>query len=494
MRSEQECLQAILEDRAIWQPQSVPQWQALFCQADELFYGGQAGGGKSDLLLGLAITAHKKSIIFRRELTQLSGSAGLIERSRDILGQTARYNGIEHTWRDIPGGRSLDFGACQYERDKRKYQGRPHDLKAFDEITEFNQSQYEFLIGWTRTTEEGQRCRVVATGNPPSHADGQWVIERWGPWLDESHPNPAKPGELRWFAVVDGDSTEVDGPEPFEHNGETIRPKSRTFIPARLADNPYLSDTDYEKTIQGLPEPLRTQLLYGDFSIGVEDDPWQVIPTEWVRAAQARWLEMEQPDTPLTAVGLDVARGGRDKTVFSKRYDNWFAPLESHPGSATPDGPTVEALLVLSLDGERDALINVDVIGVGSSVYDSLANHEIEGENGKIEYLDVIGVDFGAGTNARDRSGMLRMRNVRAEAYWGFREALDPKKGDDLALPPDKEILPDLVAPKWSKSASGVLIESKEEIKKRLGRSPDHGDALVLAYYGARGSWMTLLS
>jgi hypothetical protein len=89
---------------------------------------------------------------------------------------------------------------------------------------------------------------------------------------------------------------------------------------------------------------------------------------------------------------------------------------------------------------------------------------------------------------------MLAMRNVRAEAYWGFREALDPQKGDDLALPDDPELLADLVAAKWRLSASGIQIESKDEIKARLGRSPDCGDAVVLAHYGSYGgSLMTLL-
>jgi hypothetical protein len=270
-------------------PQSEPQWVAALSPADELYYGGAAGGGKSDLLLGLAIIAHQTSIIFRRELAQLTGPTGLIERSRQIIGQQGRYNGQEHSWRELPGGRSLQFGAMQYERDKARYQGRPRDFTAFDELSEFSESQYRFSIAWTRTTIPGQRCRVVGAGNPPTHSDGQWVIEYWAPWLSEHHPNPAAPGELRWFATVDGETIECNSGEPIEHNGEVITPKSRTFIPARVEDNAYLFDTGYVSQLQALPEPLRTQMLYGDFTVGLEDDPWQVIPTAWVRAAQRRW-------------------------------------------------------------------------------------------------------------------------------------------------------------------------------------------------------------
>ena len=65
--------------------------------------------------------------------------------------------------------------------------------------------------------------------------------------------------------------------------------------------------------------------------------------------------------------------------------------------------------------------------------------------------------------------------------WWAMREALDPANGDDLALPDDPELLADLCAPKWSLSTSGILIESKDEIIERIGRSPDCGDAVVMA-------------
>ena len=93
----------------------------------------------------------------------------------------------------------------------------------------------------------------------------------------------------------------------------------------------------------------------------------------------------------------------------------------------------------------------------------------------------MTGVNVAEGSNARDRSGRLAMRNKRAEAYWNAREALDPTKGDDLAIAPDNELLADLTAAKWKITTSGIQVESKEEIVKRLGRSPDCADAFVLS-------------
>lgn len=476
-RSQRDTVAAILENRTLWAPQSEPQWLALLSEADELFYGGQAGGGKSDLILGLALIAHKRSVIVRREFSQLAGTSGLIERSRDILGDRGRYNGQEHVWRDIPGGRTLEFGGVQYEDDKRKYQGRPHDLIAFDEGTEFTESQFQFLTGWARSTDPDQRVRVVVTGNPPTHAAGRWVIQHWGPWLDDRHPNPANPGELRWFAVLDGQDKEVDGPGSFDHNGETVLPKSRTFIPAALSDNPFLRDSAYGAILQGLPEPLRSQLLYGDFSIGVSDDPWQVIPTEWVRAAFARYEAGVRPEVALSCVGADVARGGDDQTVICKRFGNWFPPVIKYAGKDTPDGPSAAHRIAEALEGS-DALINVDVIGIGSSAYDSLAG---------MDGVNAWPVNFAERSSVTDKTGKLAMRNKRAEAYWTAREALDPTTGDNLAIAPDNELLADLTSPRYKVTASGILVESKEDIIARLHHSPDCGDAFVLSLLG--GGW-----
>ena len=454
---------------AMWSPQAGPQTEAYLTPAYETLYGGSAGGGKTDLALGLACTAHKKSIIFRREYGQLTD---IIERSKEILRESrAKFNGQRNVWRGIPDGRVIEFGACQYEEDKQAFRGRPHDLKCFDELSEFSESQYLFLSGWARTTVPSQRVRILGMTNPPTSAEGEWVIRRWGAWLDKSHPRPAIPGELRWYAMVDGKEEEREDGTPFQWKEETLYPMSRTFIPASLADNSFLRDSGYRQTLQNLPEPLRSQLLYGDFSVGRTDDPWQLIPTEWVRLAQERWLQNSQPVHPLSAVGMDVARGGADSTVISKRYANWYAPLKRYQGKETPDGPAAAALGILELD-ESTAPLNIDVIGIGASAYDSAK--QIIGERAKP-------VNFSQGSSAHDRSGKFGFLNLRAEAYWKLREALDPTHGDAIALPPDAELLADLVAPTWEPRSGRIKVEDKDEIKKRLGRSPDAGDAVVLA-------------
>lgn len=464
---ERELLDRLLNDEGGWYPFPGPQTDAYLSQADELFYGGAAGGGKTDLLLGLAESAHRKSIIFRREYPQLKG---IEERMAEIRGGRIGYNSQTKLWR-LPGGRTMELGAVQHEDDKEKYQGRPHDLIGFDEITHFLESQYRFLIGWNRTAAAGQRTRIVAAGNPPTTPEGEWVVGYWAPWLDDQHSNPALPGELRWFAVIDKKDQEVESGEPFLWKGELLTPKSRTFIPARVEDNPLLMAAGYKSRLQNLPEPLRTQLLEGRFNVGKEDNPWQIIPTRWVELAMERWRALEEsgkgPSVPLTSVGVDVARGGKDKTVLAKRHGTWFAPLVKYAGSETPDGPTAAALTAQEVRGT--AYVNVDVIGVGASVFDAL-----------------IGLGYqayplnGAGrSDATDRTGRLGFANKRAEWYWTLREALDPDFGENVALPPDRELKADLTAPRWKLTVRGIQVESKDDIIKRIGRSPDCGDALV---------------
>jgi hypothetical protein len=455
----------------MWSPFPGPQTEALHSEADELFYGGQAGGGKSDLLLGLSLTQHTKSIVFRREYPQLKD---LVSRSREIVSTHGSYNGQDHIW--TLDHCSLEFGAVQHETDIQKWQGRAHDLKAFDEITHFSESQFRYLKGWNRTTLPTQRVRVVATGNPPTTAEGEWVIRYWAPWLDSGHRNPAVAGELRWFTTLEGKDTEVDGSEPFEFEGELITPKSRTFIPARLADNPALMATDYGATLQAMPEPLRSQLLYGDFGLTLEDDPWQVIPTEWVRAAIDRWKQTPKPQRIMSSLGVDVARGGRDETVLAPAFGSWFAPLICVAGKDTPDGPSVASLVWQHAEDGKTPIF-IDVVGVGSSPFDSLVGmnlpaHPVNGGEKAPE-------------NAHDRSGRLEFKNLRAWLWWSLREALDPQHGTDVCLPDDRALLADLSAPKFKVVGTKIQVESKEEIIKRLGRSPDRGDAVTYAWYGA---------
>ena len=450
-------------DAPLWVPLPGPQTLAYYCAADVLFYGGAAGGGKTDLAIGLALTSHIKSIIFRREGTQLQG---IVDRMTEILGGRDGYNGQERIWRT--NGRQVEFGATQHPGDETKYQGRPHDLKVFDEICHFQELMFRFLSGWLRSTIPDQTRRILCTGNPPTDAQGEWVREYWGPWLMDGHKHQAAPGDLVWFAMLDGHEEVVEDGKPFKHGNDLITPQSRTFIPSSVEDNAFLMETGYKATLQALPEPLRSQMLQGDFSAGLEDPAWQVIPSAWVQAAMDRWQPTASPP-PMDSMGVDPARGGRDEMIIARRHGLWFAEPVAVPGKEVPDGPTAAAQVI---QHRRDrAPVHIDIIGIGSSPYDFLVSNTVQ----------TVGVNNASKSYGMDASNKLAFVNKRAETYWYMREALDPVNGLDLALPPSPRLRADLCTPLWKLTPRGIQIELKEEIIKRLGRSPDYGDAYVLA-------------
>lgn len=465
----------------IWRPLRGPQRMAYDSQADVIGFGGAAGGGKTDLAIGKALTQHQVVQIFRREGPELRG---IIERMAGLLGNRTGLGGNPPVWRDPSGNcRLIEFLSVPNPGDETKYQGRPKDLLVFDEASNFLESQVRFLMGWVRTTDPNQKCQVLMTFNPPTTVEGRWIVDFFAPWLDDKHPNPAQPGELRYFGVIAGKDVEVDGPDPFvvidgkpcydfeplDYQVEQIVvPKSRTFIPSRITDNPHLMAAGYIATLQALPEPLRSQMLYGDFKAGMSDDPWQVIPTAWVDAAMDRWRPLN-PKPPMDSLGVDVARGGADKTVIGRRHGFWFDELIRYPGSETPDGPSVAGQSIAAV--RNRAPIHIDVIGVGASPYDFL----------KQANQQVIGVNVSKATEDRDISGMLEFSNVRSMLWWRLREVLDPTNNTGVALPPDKALRRDLCTPKWRLQGRTIYVQSREEIVKELGRSPDDASAVILA-------------
>lgn len=448
-----------------------PQRMALESKADELFYGGSAGGGKTDLLIGAALTKHRRAAIFRRVFPNLDS---IEQRLTEIVGND-KYNLSKKIYDD--GRVRVELEACQMEKDRFKQQGRARDFYGFDEITEFSRSIYQFTIGWNRTTEPGQRTRVICTGNPPVDSDGMWVVEEWAPWLDPDFYAPARPGELRWYYYDENGRIQWQrDSKPVQVGDTLIHPTSRTFIPATLGDNPHLAaDGRYLQRLNALPEPLRSAFRDGNFRAMTEQgDPFQVIPAAWVRAAQRRWLERERPVGPPDCAGHDVSRSGNDATTYAPRWADYFGPVVSWPGHSITDGPTAALKVHQQAERTPPKTINVDIIGYGSSSFDSLRGMG----------YNAIPINVSTSSRYRDKSGKLTMLNLRSELYWRMREALDPEYNSSVCLPDDPELLRDLSSARYKMLAGGkIQVESKEDIKKRIGRSPDKGDAVLMANY-----------
>jgi hypothetical protein len=119
----------------------------------------------------------------------------------------------------------------------------------------------------------------------------------------------------------------------------------------------------------------------------------------------------------------------------------------------------------------------IDVIGPGGEAYGHL-----DGQG-----VNVVAMNGAKPSSERDKSGRLPFVNKRAEWYWRMREALDPAAAHPLALPPHAGLRADLCAARWKLTPRGIQVEAKDEIIKRLGRSPDFADAAVYALIDAPG-------
>lgn len=240
--------------------------------------------------------------------------------------------------------------------------------------------------------------------------------------------------------------------------------------------------------------------VLGNFCESTEDT---VIPLAWVEAANERWLQRinlasgceywnwvdgaerglwpnwewlsKSHEEEFTCVGVDIARSDLgDKTVIARRQGNTITQLDRYSIADTmPIVGKVKGIL------ERYvwAYAMVDVIGIGSGPFDRL-RELFPGKR-------IQAFNASEGTEMKDRAKELEFSNCRSAAWWNMRELLDPAYDSQIALPPCDILTGDLTAPKRGRDTSSgkITVESKKDIKKRLGRSTDDGDAVVMAFF-----------
>lgn len=289
-----------LLDVPVWCPHSPFGRQKLFLHdlhdAREAFYGGAAGGMKSDALLQAALeyvdVPGYAALLLRRTYADLSKPGALMHRAQEWLYDSpARWNGQDHQWR-FPSGSVLQFGYLETESDKLKYQSSEFQFIGFDEVTQFAESQYTYLFSRLRRPgvpcekcsqvlrrdggawihDEEQKvidcsspvpaARVIAqykpsanglsvfdiplrmrsASNPAEDHTGYWVAERFVP--DDFTPDDANEPRIFWKAGKDA-------------HGEVVQ---RPFVPSRMEDNPFLDQKAYDLSLGELDEVTYEQL------------------------------------------------------------------------------------------------------------------------------------------------------------------------------------------------------------------------------------------
>jgi len=219
------------------------------------------------------------------------------------------------------------------------------------------------------------------------------------------------------------------------------------------------------------PNDLFLVKVMGEFPRATEDT---LIPLSWVELANDRWQDLQGKGKGTLKLGVDVAGMGRDLTVFAFRRGEVIERLKAY--SKQDHMVTVGKIKNELIKREDSAL--VDSAGEGAGVFSRLIE------------LKVNAVGVKASESAKDLTDMTEQRtfaNMRAFLYWAIRDALDPALGGELALPPVDELTQDLTEVHWSTRSNGdIIIEEKDKIKKRLGRSPDYGDAVANTFSGKR--------
>lgn len=270
----------------------------------EAFYGGAAGGGKSDALLMAALQyvdiPGYSALLLRRTYADLALPGALMDRSHEWLrGTDARWSEQKKQWL-FPSGATLQFGYLDNEDAKYRYQGAELQFVGFDELTQFTESQYKYLFSRIRRqAESGVPLRMRSASNPGGRGH-EWVRTRF----------------------VEGGGT----PE-------------RPFVPAKLSDNWHLDRDAYEDSLRELDPVTLAQLLGGDWEVRPQGnmfkrDWFQVIEPEeipdnlrWVRywdlAATAPKPGRKKPDY---TVGVLMGTNGKGYYIADVRRDQKDPP------------------------------------------------------------------------------------------------------------------------------------------------------------------------
>lgn len=224
------------------------------------------------------------------------------------------------------------------------------------------------------------------------------------------------------------------------------------------------------------PNDLFRVKVLGMFPKVAED---VLIPYEWVEIANNRWRELREQgfkSKKHIRLGVDVAGMGRDRSCFVPRQGSYVPEIIARNSGGAADHMAVAGETRQYILEDPKAKAFIDTIGEGAGVYSRLL---------ELGCKNAYSCKFSNGVKGlHDITGCYNFANMRAYLFWCVRDWLNPKNGFNPALPPDDELMEELTEPHWQFMSDGrIIIEKKDEIKKRLKRSPDKMDALANTFY-----------
>lgn len=455
---------------SVIRPQEGRQWDFVASTADEAFYLGKAGGGKSlallmDYLYDIDKPLHN-GIIFRKRYQDLED---LIHKAHQIypaLGGV--YSAQKHLW-TFPSGARLWMTYLERDTDVYSWLGWEFTWIAWDELPQFGKMPYLFMFSRLRCADPTIHKRVRSTGNMDGPGIG-WVIQRSQKSLKE--------GEIGYFTI---DESGRDLPSDKE-NGV-----SRQWFFSERAENKFL-DSSYEKNLDLLPTE-RLKKAYKDGIYETYDEPDQLIKTEWVEAALAGLVDFQ--DGP-KSFGTDYAELGNDLSVEVFGVGNQPQTVQewdylSHPEMARHIADTFDRHGLYQIRG------GLDTIGTGAGVHTSLAeiNQVMANRTNPIRYKDPF-------LDKKWEMAAVKMifRNIQDQVLWKLREDFEFGRIDLSVLAVSgygnlDKLKEELLAPYFRIQNGEVWISSSNDLRRTqrpdgrpsLGRSPDRLKAFAIWNY-----------
>lgn len=268
----------------------------------------------------------------------------------------------------------------------------------------------------------------------PGQVDHNWVADKLENWCTKIHEHEAKSEE-----------------DDFEYDGQWYRP------------------TDV----------FRIKVL-GKFPKVSEDN---LIPEQWVELANKRWLEAKENEfipSGKRIIGSDIAGMGRDNTVECHKWTDFVEKFDVYNSAGVADH-MASAGRLKNLLNHKETLVSIDTIGEGAGVYSRLVELGYEDRAISCKYSEKAAQND---KPLKDITDQYEFLNMRAYLFWCVRDWLNPKNGFNAMLPPNAVFMEEATEIKWKFRSDGkIQIEAKEDIKKRLGRSPDLFDALANTFY-----------
>lgn len=295
---------------------TVTQDAFLWLSHQESFYGGAAGGGKSDALLMAALQyvdyPDYSAILLRKTFTELNLDGAIMDRSHKWLAHTdASWNGSDNRW-TFPSGARLQFGYLKNIKDRVRYQSAEYQYIGCDELTAFDEGDYRFMFSRLRRAAGSPIPIRMRSASNPGGIGGKWVKARF-----------IEPYRQMLIARQKGEI------------GASIK---RPFVPARLSDNPHVDQEAYINALMELEPELIAQLLDGDWDAREPGD-WMLRDPRYIDAVEdlgqqlwddhvSRRRRLPDPMTIIDNRGTEVSGlvNGIDWGEHTQGYVIWCLP------------------------------------------------------------------------------------------------------------------------------------------------------------------------